>query len=423
MGSKNIGSPTSPCAPEHPPPRLAYVMSRFPKLTETFVLYEILEMRRLGFAVEIFPLMRHKDQAEHPETATLADHVHHAEPWSATVVATSLQCLLRHPLKWLTVLWEVIHGNLRSPARLLRTLVLFPKMVWMAMAVQRHGIEHIHAHFATHPALAALVVYRLTGIGYSFTGHGSDLHVDQTMLGHKVAASRFCVMISDYNRRFVIDHAHEPIAQQLVVVRSGIDPQVFQPRAGGPLPGATLRILMVASLREVKGHRVLLEACRQLTTAGINYRCDLVGDGPIHESIASMVRNKGLSQQVHLLGPQTRQQVAAQMLEAHILVMPSVLTRDGRREGIPVVLMEAMASGLAVVASHISGIPELVLHEETGLLFPPGDGTALAGMLQRLAGDPVLRQRLGRQAREWVMEAYDMRRNARRLADLFCAQG
>ncbi len=394
--------------------RIAYVMSRFPKLTETFVLFEMLELERLGFEIEVFPLLREREPVAHAEALPLIARAHYVPFLSLPILAAQFHFLARAPRTYLATLLQVLVRTLPSPNFLAGALCFFPKCVFFAREMERRGVTHVHAHFANHPALAALIMHRLTGIPFSFTAHGSDLHVDQTALAWKLAQAAFAVTVSEYNREFVRERSGHAAADKLRVIHCGVDPR----RLGraGEVASPTLEILCVAALRTVKGHRHLLEACRQLQSSGVPFRCHLVGGGPLARELRAEIERAGLGAQVLLHGPLPREAVLERMRAAHVLVQPSVVDRAGRREGIPVTLMEAMGCGLAVVASRLSGIPELIEDGRSGLLVPPGDARALADALARLRAAPELRAELGRNARARVEAEFDLRAGASRLA-------
>jgi len=175
-------------------------------------------------------------------------------------------------------------------------------------------------------------------------------------------------------------------------------------------------IVCVGTLHEVKGQAYLIEACRQLQLRGFDFVCHFVGDGPDKKSLTELVEKAVLSERVCFDGRLTRDEIASLLLDADVLIAPSVPTPDGRREGIPVVLMEAMGSSVPVIASQLSGIPELVNDQLTGLLVPPKDATSLADALERYLKDSELRQRLGHAGREKVVEEFELNKNAARLA-------
>ena len=397
--------------------KVAYVMSRFPKITETFVLYEILELERLGLDVEVFPLLREKEAVEHAEVRALVSRAHYHPFLSWKIVRANLHYLARSPGRYLATLASALGRTLKSPNFFFGALGILPKVALFAREMEEAGVEHVHAHFANHPALAALIVHRLTGIPFSFTAHGSDLHVDQTALDWKLAESRFAVTVSSYNKSFVAEHVGHELAEKVEVIHCGVDPGIHA-RSGEPA-GDSFQILCVAALREVKGHAHLIEACRLLKERGIAFRCHLVGDGPLARTIRETIEAAGLKDEVVMHGPLPRHVLIERMNASHVLVLPSIQDRQGRREGIPVTLMEGMSCELPIVASDISGIPELVQSERTGILTPPGDAAAIARALERLHGSPELRRSFGRAGRERVVREFSLRAGAERLSGLF----
>ena len=394
-------------------------MSWFPARTETFILYEILAMERLGVSPEIFPLFGARGGHDHPRGEPLVRRARYCRPlrllWANLVWAWTAP--RRYARAWGRALW----GNRGSPHFLLRALLVVPRAAEMARAMVALGIEHVHAHWATHPTLAAWIVQELAGIPYSFTAHAHDLYVDQTMLREKLSRATFAVTISEFNRRLMAERFGEALAGKVGVVRCGVDSTVFRPSTGARTPGP-LRLLCVAALRDYKGHRFLVEACRLLERRGVSYEARFVGEGEEHGRISEAIANAGLQARVRLLGYQPQHVVSELLRDADVVVLPSVVTGEGMMEGIPVSLMEALATGKPVVATAVSGVAELVRHEETGLLVPQRDPTALADALERLAREPALGARLGAAGQAWVREAFDLNKNAARLRDMLMAR-
>lgn len=403
---------------------VGYLVSRFPKLTETFVLYELLAVEELGVRVELYPLRREPAPLLHPEAAALVERAHFTPLLSRSILSANLHWLIRRPRAYLGALWTVLAANWGSRRFLGGTLAIFPQAAFLARRMVADGITHVHAHFASFPTAAAFVVHRLTGLPYSFTAHGSDLHRDQHMLCEKVADAAAVVTISQFNRELILAHCGAVEPSKVTVVHCGVDTAVFHPPDGAQwVPGnghaGLFTILCAGTLHEVKGQAYLVEACRLLAERGTDVRCQLVGDGEDRSDLERRIAHGGLDGRVELLGLRTRVEVAELMRRADVVAAPSVPTCNGRREGIPVALMEAMASGRAVVASDLSGIPELVADGRTGLLVPPGDAVALAGALERLARDPGLRDAFGHAGRERVLAEFDLQANAARLVQIF----
>ena len=396
---------------------VAYIMSRFPKLTETFVLYEILAVETQGVRVELFPLMREHTQTMHTEARPLVERAQFTPFISPAIVLSNLRALITQPRAYLGALATSLRATWGSLRYLGGILVFFPKAVHMARLMKQQNVRHIHAHFASHPAAAAFIIHRLAGIPYSFTAHGSDLHRDQHMLCEKVREAAFTVTISGYNAQIIRDRCGAA-AHDVVVVRSGVDTGVFQAAEQVSTDGP-LKILCIGSLHEVKGQTHLIEACRLLRERGVAFECNLIGGGEDRDKLEQQVAAANLGDVVHFRGQVPRSEVLAALQSADVLVTPSVPSQDGRREGIPVVIMEAMASGLPVVASRLSGIPELVDDGINGVLIEPGDSQGIAEALAALAQDSDRRHQYGGAGREKVIQSFDLHQNAARLVRMF----
>ncbi len=242
------------------------------------------------------------------------------------------------------------------------------------------------------------------------------------MLREKVEEAAFVVPISDYNREMIVTECNGQFSDKVIVIHCGVDTSIFQPRTASTpheLGKGPFSILCIGTLHEVKGQTYLIQACRLLKEQGIDFMCHLIGDGPDEAMLKKQVTEWGLTDQVCFHGRLTREEIVKLLHMADVVATPSVPTSDGRREGIPVVLMEAMGSSVPVVASRLSGIPELVEEEVCGLLADPRDVTALANGLVRLYKEPALRQQFGQAGRARVVNSFDLYHNAETLAEYF----
>ena len=402
--------------------KVAYMMSRFPKITETFILYEMLAVQQQGVPVEVYPLRREKTNVVHPEAVPFVARAHFIPYISKDILQAHLHYALRRPRAYFGTLGTLLRENLGSRRYLIGALGLFPKAVYFAQCMSEDGVSHIHAHFASHPAAAAYVIHRLTGIPYSFTAHGSDLHRDRHMLAEKVAHAALVVPISNYNREIILQECNGRFGDKVTVIHCGVDVSVFQPRTE-PTPHergqAPFSILCIGTLHEVKGQQYLIDACRTLAEQGVTVECHFAGDGPDEEALTQRAAAAGLAEQMHFHGRLTREQVVDLLHQADVVVAPSVPSSDGRREGIPVALMEAMGAGVPVIGSDLSGIPELIEDGVSGLLAPPGNVQAIAHALHRLIQQPELRHQFGQAGRQKVMQEFDLYKNAEILASCF----
>ena len=368
-------------------PPLAVLVSRFPLVTETFILREINEMERQGQPVRLVPLIRENPHVVHEAARGWVERALYT-PW-----------IIRFPLRTVGLLLRLIAGTLRKPGTLLRTIALFPKSVRLARQLEGEGVAHLHAHFATHPTTMALIISRLTGIPFSFTVHAHDVQLDRALLRWKIREAQFIRSISDYNRRF-LEALYEEARGKIEVIHVGVP----LPSTMRSLPSER-KILCVAAHKPYKGLPVLIEACRMLRAEGVAFRCDVVGDGPMRAQLEAI--NDGA---VHLLGTREEKEVARLMEEASLFVLPSIVAPDGQMEGIPVALMEALAHGRPAVSTRISGIPELVRDGVNGLLVEPGDARALADAMRALLDDPERAAAMGKRGREVVEREFELAR-------------
>ena len=401
--------------------KVAYIMSRFPKLTETFILYEILALEELGLAVEIYPLLREHQTVAHPEAERLVKRAHFHPFLSLPILRAQWLFIRRRPFDYFRLWFEVLRGTWGSFNFFIGAIGIFPKVVRFAYEMENQEITHVHAHFANHPSLAGLIIHRLTGIPFSFTAHGSDLHVERRMLDKKVEGAEFAVTISSYNKELMIKECGERTGKKIHVVHCGIDPEFFS-RAKRKNSDGPFQILCVASFEEVKGHKYLVQACQVLHERGVDFVCHFVGEGPLRNKIEAQIAQAAIQDKFRLHGALSRPEIARMLADVDVVVLASVPTRSGKREGIPVALMEAMASGLPVVASEISGIPELVESGRTGLLVPPGDVALLADAIHVLKEREEMRHRMGRAGREKVLREFNLRTSAAQLSKLFLRQ-
>jgi glycosyltransferase involved in cell wall biosynthesis/O-antigen ligase/aminoglycoside phosphotransferase (APT) family kinase protein len=386
-------------------PAIAVVVSRFPSVTETFILREIVEMERQGQPVRLVPLIRESPPVVHREARPWVPRALYVPFVSAGVAAANLRMFGRRPARYVRAFARVALGTLPSPNFFVRSLALFPKSVCLAERLEREGIRHLHAHFASHPATVAWIVSMLTDARFSITVHAHDIFVRRTCLRPKLQAAAFIRAISQFNRDYLVRRYPE-VAAKTVVVHVGLDPAPYEAPRRPTEPGSRPRLLCVAALQPYKGLPVLVEACRLLRDRGREFECDLVGHGHMQDEIGQRIREAGLEQRVRLLGARTQNTVAALMREAALLVQPSIVARDGQMEGIPVAIMEGMATGLPVVASALSGIPEAVLHRRTGLLVEPGDARQLAAAIDEVLSDPAVAHQMGERGREVIRREF-----------------
>lgn len=391
--------------------RVLYFVSLFPCWSETFIVRELHELLRLGADVRIVSLKAPQEKLVQSDAKALLDRVIYPRPpWRAAAT------LLRHPLVAARELRALCGGLGRHPQALLRSLVVWWRTLGLLEAVRALAPDHLHAHWATYPSTAALIVSRRLGVPFSFTAHAHDIFLEHHLLEAKVRHAAFGVTISEFNRRYLAGRLGAEAAQRLRVIHCGVSPHEIEFRPGGRVPGA---LLAVGRFDEIKGFPHLIEACALLAARGVDFECRLIGDGPLREPLQRRIEAAGLAGRVRLLGARPQEEVRRELYRASVFVLPSVVKPNGDRDGIPVALMEAMACGTPVVSTRVSGIPELVDEGRGGLLVEPGDAGALAGALQELLSRPSLGPELARHARRKIEREFDVAKEARKLYEAF----
>lgn len=399
--------------------KIAYIMSRFPHLPETFILREMNELERLGWQIALYPLILQQQNIVHADAERWIPRAQRLPFVSPAVLVENSQVLIQRPgdygRLWGRSLWE----NRASLNFLTRAVALFPKAIHAARLMQQEGIDHIHAHYATHPALVAWLIHRLTGISYSITVHAHDIFVRTAMLKTKLRDAAFIVAISEYNREYLAQVVGPWVRDKTHIVHCGIDPANYGPRSSTADGTGRFEIISIGSLQPYKGHPYLIQACALLRDRDVPLRCRIIGDGEERPRLEKMIAEARLESVVELLGPQPQKEVARLLPTAHCYVQPSIVTPSGKMEGIPVALMEALACALPVVATSMSGIPELVRPEQTGYLVPPADASALADALMAVHTEPEQAAYVGNAGRKLVLEEFELYTNVKQLATLF----
>lgn len=394
------------------PLRIGYVVSRFPSLTETFVLRELDAVAASpGVEVALVSLFRPLDATVHPA----------AEPWIARrhrptprqVVAAVGWWAVRRPLRSAAIVARTVRDHGRDPRVLAKALATTVVATALARHVQRERIDHLHAHFAAMPAQAAWTVGRLTGVTYSVTAHAHDVFIHRLGLRTRLQDAAFTVAISDFHRSLLTTLGADP--QRTPTIRMGIDVDAYaycpRTRAADDRP----HVVMVSSFREYKGHRFLIDALAS-DPALRDVTLELIGAGELEPVVRAQVAAAGLEDRVRFAGPQPEATVRERLRHADVLVQPSVVARNGDTEGLPTTLVEAAACGTTLVATRVAGVPDLVRDGVTGVLAAPGDAADLGAALRRaLDADPADTARLRAAARKRVETHHDGRRNAREL--------
>jgi colanic acid/amylovoran biosynthesis glycosyltransferase len=389
-------------------PVTAYVLKMYPRFSETFILGELLARERAGERLEVISLRQPVDGRFHAALAQLKAPVTYLPTTSSASEAWRQLRNARSARQAITAhLDELLDAEAGDAVQAVR----------LAELIRERGIGHLHAHFASVATTVARLASLLSGVPYSFTAHAKDIYhesVDAEDLRRKLADAHHVVTVSDYNLAHLRE-TYGPDADRVQRVYNGLD--LTDAAWSDPADRAPL-IVAVGRLVEKKGFDVLLDALALLHQRRPEARAVIAGDGALADDLRAQRDRLGLQDVVHLPGPVPQTEVRDLLARAAVFAAPCVVGPDGNRDGLPTVLLEAMAAGAPAVSTDVTGIPEVVRDEETGLLVPQHDPVRLAVALEQLLTDRALSSRLSRAARALVESSFDVHVQARALREL-----
>lgn len=381
---------------------IGYVVKRYPRYSETFIVNEILAHERVGTKIDIFSLRPPNDTHFQDIISRVKASVHYL-PYSKDKADSCLNIMEKYVLQ-LPGLRRYLSDNLNHNAR------EFLQATVLAEQIQSLGITHLHAHFATDPAEVTRLAALFSGVPYSFTAHAVDIFHESTRtqdLRKKFSDAAFSITVSNYNLSYLQQRLGK-IPSTIHRIYNGIDLNEFNWQS--PLQRRP-EILGIGRLVEKKGYRYLIDACAILKQKGINFRCRIIGMGNLSESLAQQIIDKNVQDVVALTGPLPQNKIRLAIQSAAVFAVPCVIAEDGNRDGLPTVFLEAMALGTPCVSTDVTGIPEVIKHQQTGYQVPQHDAESLAIAIEMLLVDGEQREHLSRRARRLIEENFDVDRN------------
>jgi colanic acid/amylovoran biosynthesis glycosyltransferase len=390
--------------------KLGYLFERFPAFTQTFCARELAELYRQGISPPVYSI-------RHPTEARPANIPLENIPIYYLPDTNSLEFKIRTKLipPRLKDLWSG-SGDLRDKGR-------FREAVYLGQRLKKAQISHLHVHFAGLASRTAWWIKRLFGITYSFTGHANDIFCpkpeQRVGLAELLREASFVVVVSDFGASW-LERGFPESAHKIHRVYNGLDLSVFKQAIPGVEP---VRLLSIGRLIEKKGFKFLIEACRLLRSSGFSFDCQIVGEGPEHHRLQEAIQEYQLSDTVRLRGALPQTELVEILSQSSIFVFPAVHDGAGDTDNLPTVLIEAMASSLPIVATRIAGIPEIVQHNENGILVPEKDPAQLADAIRVMAGDQALLKRFGGASRRIAQEKFALTDTVGHLKKLFTQFG
>ena len=388
--------------------QFAYVFERFPSYVQTFCYREIAELDRQGETPPLFSIRQPDDEPPQDWDEKIVARVQYV-PGEPQLVREVERALKRRELSQEMVELVAEWGRGSDFLRLYQA-------IYIGSRLRKLGINHVHAHFAGMAARTAFWINKFFGIPFSFTAHANDIFAPKEFkigLGKLIDSASAVVAVSDYAVNFLREQ-FPTSAAKIHRVYNGLDLARFK-RAD--FTNAVPTIVSIGRLIDKKGFADLIRACALLKKRGRDFRCEIIGEGPLENDLRAQIAELDLKSQVNLAGPKTQTQIIQQLAQASMLALPCVVDPDGARDNLPTVIMEAMAAGLPIVSTTVGGIAEMVAHGESGFLVEPHHSVALAGAIEKVIVDQALARRLGQAGYERAQQLFSIEKNVRELRE------
>ena len=396
--------------------KLAVIVVEYPKATETFILRDLMVFHRAGVEVDLHHLSPFGTDVLHGFAAATRDMAHYTPFFGAAALGATFRALFRHPLIFLSIVWAIFWAYLSRPKWMFKTLGLIPKALAIGEHAKKNGVEHIHGEFAGHPGATGWIINRFFGIPYSVSCRAHDIFRTQALLDRKLGEAAFVRTISAFNKDFLLEKVPGLQADNIHVIHSSVDLDAI-PALDRP-SNEPFTIVYVGSLQIRKGVDVLLSALAKANDALGEWRCEIIGSGPLEDELKKTAASLNLNR-VTFWGQQPFEKVSDAMKRASVCVAPSIIGPDGRTEGIPNVMIEALAHQRPAISSNLSGIPELLRPGQTGWLTEAGNVDQFAAALLDIKNDPARAYEMARAGRQVVAEEFDVNTNAMTQIKLF----
>lgn len=394
-------------------PKIAYILHRFPVISETFIIDEVLGAEKNGIDIRLFSFETPVSDINYGKVQELVKHASYAlNPKENTkkfirVLLHNLFYFFVNPLRYIKCFLKYFFKIGKKE---------FAQIFYLCNLIKKEKVRHLHTHFSGLSATAAMLISRFLGIPFSFTAHAHCIFVPDRFLEEKLKEAKFVISISEYNKTYLLKHYPDICPEKIKVIHCGVDIQnfSFQEKEAG-----RIQIISGGRFVEKKGFLYLLKACKILKDKGVDFDVTIFGSGPLEADLSKKTIDLELNNTVEYKGIVDRKKLAELLSKGDIFILPSVMAEDGDMDGIPMVLAEAMASGLSVISTAISGIPELIDSGENGLLVEEKNVSGLAEAMEKLIRDQDLRKKLSKNARKKIENDFALSKNLPRVYSLF----
>ncbi len=398
--------------------KVGYVVKMFPRISETFILNEILELERQGAEVTVFSLKKPNEGKFHPQIGQLKAQIYYLDDFDIKKWSNWISSEWDYLEQYSNNIWNLVNSALKNKDT--SRIDNIWKSAWIASKAHSLGIQRLHAHFASLPSTIAYLSNRICGIPFSFTAHAKDIFVydmEEHYLLEKMHHAAFVVTVTNFNKRYLTEQAPEIDTDRIRVLYNGVNLDVLQPVADSNRKKNM--ILGVGRLVEKKGFDDLLLALKILKEKNIEFKCIIAGSGPEEGNLLALQEELQLQDDVTFLGSRNSEEVITLMKEATVFCLPCIIAKDNNIDALPTVLLEALAVGLPSISTAISGIPEIIEHEYNGLLTDEKNPTQISEMLERLLLSSQLREGYAQKGRVVAESRFSLKNNAGKLLQMF----
>lgn len=400
-------------------PLVAFVFGAFPVLSATFISKEVVGLRLRGMQIRTYAIRKPDLGTIFGINKELCKSTTYILPISVLYLAISqIFYSFLKPNRYFRALLFILTRKLEGGWKdRVRSMLHFAEGVVLAKMIESQGdIVHIHAHYVSHPATLAMVASWLTGIPFSFTAHASDIWVERLFIRDKLAECKFAFVCSKYGRARLLESCNDRVGTKVFVNYHGIDVDWFtvkDERQYVAKHDDKYVLLNIGRISEEKAQGDLIAACNILSKQRRDFRCYIVGDGPLYAKLTALIKSLGLSDIIEMVGMVPHKDIKEYYLKADIFVLPST------RENLPNVLLESLSMGVPVITTDIAGIPELIEDQKTGILVRPGNVVELASAINQLLEDPKMRGEIANRGRSMVRRFFNKKECIDELLELF----
>jgi glycosyltransferase involved in cell wall biosynthesis len=401
--------------------KIAYITTSLGSLSHTFIRREVMELRNLGMDISLFGIRPELAKELSGTEKKLAEETAYLYPVRLPAnIAANIFFIIRKPFSYFRVLISALLNEEKDLFQHLKLIYHFFMASYLAFYMYKKGIQHIHAHFLNVPATLAMYCSRVLGIPFSITIHSAGTAQLKAMISikSKLREAKFICAISEYNKEYISKHVY-PCREKTYVVRCGINSNEYNLRSSQKLTEKPIRLLSIGRFVEKKGFKYLIRAMELLKRKSMDFRLTMIGNGPLEIEVKKQIKDAGLQSIIILKGSLPHEEVKMELGKSSILVAPSVEAGSGEKEGIPIVIMEAMASGVLVIATRHSGIPEIVKDKITGFLVPEKNHSAITEAIELARKDSVLRRTCINNARNLIVQEFNIKEMAKLKKRIF----